>query len=365
MALTGTVARVGFFVAVVVVASAVGAALVGSAGQSAPAVSDVNAPSFNSDEAVAAAPAENGTLSMSADAGGKVVVIDTAHSASIDREELSPLVSTLTENGATVRYHVGERQGGRPLNASLRSADALVVVGAQQRYTESQLDGLSAFTDAGGRVLLLNEPSQATSAGLGIVISIGSEGVTSPMAPLASQYGLAYENGYLYNMHEYDTNYRSVYATPTGDSALTEGVDRTVFHAAIPVSGGEQAVTATERTTLSQTRRQDTYGVVARSGPVVAVGDTNVVSQEYLYRADNEELVGNLLDFLVSGQKSPANAPQPAEPSQSGPGPTVPGNGGATIGGGGGAPAPQPEPAPPESTATPEATATPTATPDE
>lgn len=356
MALTGTVARVGFFAAVVVVAAVVGTALVGSGGQSAPAVSEVDAQSFNSDGAVATAPAENGTLSMSADADGKVVVIDTAHSASIDREALSPLVTTLTENGATVRYHVGERQGGRPLNASLRSADALVVIGAQQRYTESQLDGLSAFTDAGGRVLLLNEPSQASSSGLGILISMGSEGVTSPMAPLASQYGLAYENGYLYNMHEYDTNYRSVYATPAGDSELTDGVDRTVFYAAIPVRGGEQAVTATERTTLSQTRRQETYGVVARSGPVVAVGDTNVISQEYLYRADNEELVGNLLDFLVSGQKSPADAPQPAGPSQSGPGATAPGSGGTTIGGG--APAPQPEP-----TATPESTAT--STPDE
>jgi len=360
MADTGTVARVGFFIAVVVLAVVVGTAAMGGGSQSAPDVAQLNAASFNSDEAVATPADESGDLSMSADASGKVVVVDVAHAGDIDREALTPLVSTLTENGATVRYHVGERQNGRPLNESLRSADALVVLGAEQRYTESELNGLAAFSDAGGRVLLLNEPSQASPAGLGLLRPVASDSVTKPMAPLASQYGLAYGNGYLYNMHEYDTNYRNVYATPTSDTALTEGVDRTVFYAAVPVEGGDAVVTATEQTTLSQTRRQDTYGVVARSGNVVAVGDTNVLTQEFLYRADNERLVGNLLDFLVTGEKSPADAPQTADSGGSRPGGALPGAGT----GGGDVPAPAPEPAPePDSTPTPEPTET--STPDE
>jgi hypothetical protein len=328
MAGQSVIARVGFFAAVVALAVLVGTVAVGGGGgQPTPDVAQLDAASFNSGEAVATPPGESGDLSMSADASGKVVVIDVAHAGSIDREALTPLVSTLTENGATVRYHVGERQNGRPLNASLRSADAFVVLGAEQRYTESQLNGLAAFSDAGGRVLLLNEPSQASAAGLGLLSPVASSSVPKPMAPLTSQYGLAYGNGYLYNMHEYDTNYRSVSATPASETALTEGVDRTVFYAAVPVHGGDTVVTATERTTLSQTRRQDAYGVVARSGNVVAVGDTNVLTQEFLYRADNERLVGNLLDFLVSGEKSPADAPQPQEAGASGPGGAFPGAG--------------------------------------
>jgi hypothetical protein len=361
MSATSAIARAGFFAAVVVLAAVIVTAAIGGGSQSAPEVSQLNAASFNSDEAVATPPEESGELSMSADASGKVVVIDVAHAGSIDREALTPLVSTLTENGATVRYHVGERQNGRPLNASLRSADAFVVLGAEQGYTEGELNGLAAFSDAGGRVLLLNEPSQASTAGMGLLSPTTSESVTKPMTPLMSQYGLSYGNGYLYNMHDYDTNYRSVYATPTGDSALTEGVDRTVFYAAVPVQGGNMAVTATEQTTLSQTRRQDTYGVVARSGNVVAVGDTNVLTQEFLYRADNEQLIGNLLDFLVTGEKSPADAPQQTGGAAPGPGGAPPG-----VGGGGSAPAPAPEPTPaPESTPTPEpnGTATPDATP--
>ncbi len=238
---SSTVVRAGFFVGILILSAVVGTVAIGGGGgsQAAPDVTQVNAPSFNSDESVATPAAESGDLSMSADASGKVVVIDVAHAGDIDREALTPLVSTLTENGATVRYHVGERQNGRPLNESLRSADAFVVLGAEQRYTESELNGLAAFSDAGGRVLLLNEPSQASPAGLGLLSPVASDSVTKPMAPLASQYGLAYGNGYLYNMHEYDTNYRSVYATPTSDTALTEGVDRTVFYAAVPVQGGD------------------------------------------------------------------------------------------------------------------------------
>ncbi|KAA9399119.1 hypothetical protein Har1130_13010 [Haloarcula sp. CBA1130] len=330
-----TVARAGFFIGILVLSVVVGTVAIGGGGQAAPDVTQVNAPSFNSDKSVATPADESGELSMSADASGKVVVIDVAHAGDIDREALTPLVSTLTQNGATVRYHVGERQSGSPLNESLRSADAFVVLGAEQRYTESELNGLTAFSDAGGRVLLLNEPSQASPAGFGLFGPIRSDSVTNPMSPLASQYGLSYGNGYLYNMHEYDTNYQNVYATPTGDTALTEGVDRAVFYAALPVQGGDTALTTTEQTTLSKTRRQDTYGVVARSGNVVTVGDTSVFTQEFLYRADNEQLVGNLLDFLVTGEKSPANAPQPPESGDSGPGGSLPGTG---MGGGGALP---------------------------
>lgn len=319
-------ARVGVFVGVLVLVVAVSVAGAVTTTNTAPDVQNLSVDSFTSDDSVAAVPEETGELSMTADAADTVVVIDASHSGKIDREALTPLVETLTENGATVTYHVGEQQGGQPLNKTLRQADAFVAFGAEQRYTEGQLSGLQAFSDAGGRILLLNEPEQAS---YGSVLVLGPSGrrggISSPMVPLTSQYGFAYGNGYLYNMQEYDTNYRSVYATPTGDSPLTEGVEKTVFYESVPVSGGNTVLTATEQTTLSQTRRQAAYGVVARSGNVIAVGDTSIVSQEFLYRADNEVLVGNILDFLVTGEKTPANAPQPPEsPDDSERSPTPP-----------------------------------------
>ena len=313
----GTIARVGFFVGVIVLAAVFGAAVLGGSTGSAPAVGEVDAPAFNTDDMVATPPEQTGELTMSADAEGDVIIIDAGHGANIDREALSPMVTTLTENGATVNYHVGRRSGGQTLNASLAEADAFVVLGAQSRYTDAELDGLRAFSDAGGRVLVMNEPAKANPALSLLGLSAGSSGVTSPLAPVLSQYGMAYDNGYLFTQSEDTLNYRAVAATPTGDSGLTEDVERAVFFEARPVTGAETAMTA-EGTVLSQTRREGDHGVVARSGNVVAVGDTSVMTQEFLYQADNEQLVGNILDFLVSGEKSPESAPQSGSESGSG-----------------------------------------------
>lgn len=315
MADIGVATRIGFFAGMLALVVVVGTVAAGGFAGATPEVNQIETPSFNPNDSAATAPAQTGDLTMEANASGEVIVIDAGHGAQIDREALAPVVTTLSENGATVKYHVGERQGGRSLNASLREADAFVVFGAESRYTEDQLAGLDAFTDAGGRVLVMNEPAQASYGGLLLFgMPRGGSSVTSPLAPVLSQYGLAYDNGYLYNMEEYALNYRSVYATPAGSSPLTEGVDRTVLYTSTPVTGPNTLLTATDGTTLSQTRRQGTYGVLARSGNVVAVGDSSIATQEFLYRADNEQLVGNLLDFLVSGEKSPADAPQKPEP---------------------------------------------------
>ena len=312
--MSDTAKRAGVFLGVFVLAVIVGALALGGGGQSAPAVDEVNASAFNTGDAVASVPEETGEVSMSEDGSGNTVVVDTTRSQRITPESLAPMANALTESGATVRFtgraSSAARYGTGGLNESLQSADAYVVFGAKQPYTDAELAGLKAFTDAGGRVLVLNEPQRQAPSILSLLGgSSMSAGAPSPLVPLTSEYGVTYDNGYLYNMADNANNYRNVYATPAGDSALTEGVERTVFHESVSVTGGESVLTATEGTELSATRRADTYPVLTRSDNLVAVGDTSVMSQEYVYRADNEVLVGNLLDFLVSGEKSPEDAP--------------------------------------------------------
>jgi len=302
--------RAGVFLGVLVLAVAVGALAAGVGGPSAPTVNDANASAFNTGDAVADVPNESGELSMSEAGDGQVVVIDTTRSSSVTPATVTPMANTLIENGAEVRYSSGGSTYGAGLNSTLSEADAYIVFGASQSFTEADAAGMREFTEAGGRVVLMNEPRGGTAALGGLLGSVSGLGAPpNPLLPVSNEYGVTYETGYLYNQADNANNYRNIYATPSGDSELTGGVDQVVLHESVAVNGGETRLTATEGTTLSSTRESDTYGVLAQEGNLVAVGDASIFDQEYLYHADNEVLVGNLLDFLVSGDKSPEDAP--------------------------------------------------------
>ncbi|AZH24395.1 DUF4350 domain-containing protein [Haloplanus aerogenes] len=281
---------------------------------------------------------EEGEISMESDATGKTVLVDVGHENGISKTQLEPLLSTLVENGHQIRFYRGQRQS---LNESLRSADAFLVASPQRRYTSDELAGVEAFTDAGGRVLVMGDPPSVQASG-GLLFGLGSLQPTAPRTTaLGSTYGVAYGSGYLYNMDENDNNYKSIYARPTADTDLTAGVDRVVMREAVPLrtTGATRALVGTDGTHLSTTRDPGQYAVLARSGNVTAVGDTDFVTRENAYDADNDVLIGNLADFLVSGDKRPG-APRPPGADQ----PQRPPAGGES--GGGGQPTPPPTPAP-------------------
>lgn len=313
-------ARVGVFVVVLALVVAGAAAITGNDSPDTPSMNAMTVEAYSGNDTVAAVPEESGELEVSADAEETVVVIDASHGASIDREQLTPMVEALTASGAEVRFL--SEQAGRgglgsesPFNASLQDADAFIAFGGEQAYTPDEVNGLEAFAQAGGRVLVTKEPPQMQPRFILFGRPSPQQSVPAPLTPLMSRFGVSFGNGYLYHMAEYDTNYRNVYATPTGNTALTEGVDRLVFHESTPVRGPTPVVRTIEGTELSKTRTADRYGVVVRSGNVTAVGDASVFGQAYYRRGDNEVFVGNVLEFLVTGEKQPATAPVDPEPS--------------------------------------------------
>jgi hypothetical protein len=253
---------------------------------------------------------EEGDVSMDSDASGKTVLVDVGHANAVSETDLEPLLSTLAENGHRVRFYRGQR---RSLNESLRSADAFLVVSPRERFSSDELAGVEAFTDAGGRVLVMGDPPSVQATG-GLLLGLGGLQETGPQtASLGSTYGVAYGSGYLYNMEENDNNFKSVYARPAGGSDLSDGVDRVVMRGAVPIrtDGATRALVASQGTRLSTTRDTGQYAVVVRNDNVAAVGDTEFLTRENAYDADNEVLIGNLADFLVDGEKA---AGAPAEP---------------------------------------------------
>lgn len=247
--------------------------------------------SHQPDEILASSQPEEGDVTLDEARTGRTVVIDQSHDNGVTADAISPLVTKLVAAGHDVRFYTDAMANDTSLESRLAEADAFVVVAPAEQYDATERAQVEQFADDGGRVLLVNEPPvQGTAAATN----------ETPMTNLASTFGLGFESGYLYDQTDYDTNHRAVYATPTGDTGLADGVDRVTAYTARPVVGGTPVVVTNETTALSTTRRQGTYAVLARQDNVTALGDGSLLGPDYVYTSDNEVLVGNLAEFLVS-----------------------------------------------------------------
>ncbi|WP_424017251.1 hypothetical protein ACOZ4N_15395 [Halorientalis pallida] len=353
MARTDLLKGVGVFAVVVVVIVAATVAT-GTLLSDSSTDASVDAPAYD-DQLLPTAVNDDGSVGAPDGDETKTVVIDKSHGNALSESEMQPFVDALVRDGHDVRFYTGGSggsggfsggisSGSSGLNATLRSADAFVVANPASTYTTGEINGLDAFAEAGGRVLLLADPVDPSSSGTSISLPIGtSTGSTvTPGQPtnLAANFGVSFGAGYLFDMTDNANNFQRIYAQPSGDSSLTEGVDRLVFDDATPLatSSDSTAVVESQDALLSSTRRGSTYTVAAKTGNVVTVGDTNFLEPASATVADNDAFVTNLADFLVSGDKEPG-APEPAGPStgtgsgdfggpsQPGTTPTVPSNG--------------------------------------
>ncbi|WP_280587296.1 DUF4350 domain-containing protein [Halorubrum sp. Boch-26] len=227
-------------------------------------------------------------------------------SPSVADRDIRPLANALIQNGHDVGVYVpdpdqqrrpaapGGEQGPTQLGERLAGADAFVTF--RTDYDEAQLDEIESFVDSGGHVIVATEPGAAFDQ--------------PGAAALDATLGVTTEPGYVYNMEENDLNYQRVYAEPAGDSdaALTEGVDRAVLPSATPVGttdAGSDVLRPIEGSELSTTRASAEAPLLVRSDGVVMVGDSDFLSPENAARADNDALIGNLADFLVTNDRTP------------------------------------------------------------
>jgi hypothetical protein len=225
---------------------------------------------------------------------------------------VTTLLSTVIDNGHEVEFYTSSAGSGSfgdspTLADDLTDADAFLTT-APTALSATERETVTAFADAGGRVFVGADPGEARG-----------------VADLGSAVGIYQETGYLYNVVRNDQNYLSIFAEPATSSPLTEGVERVVFRGAAPIGQSETGpmlVTGGE-TELSTTQRTDAYGVAAVSGNVSVVGDTSFLQPENAYRADNNVLIGNVADFLVTGTVNETAVGRLGEDS----GTTLPGGG--------------------------------------
>ncbi|MDB2245787.1 hypothetical protein PM076_13215 [Halorubrum ezzemoulense] len=275
------------------------------------------------------------TVEMDASAGSQTVLVDPGVEPATARpvlpfsliglggggvadRDIRPLANALIENGHEVGVYVPDpdqqRRPARPgaeettqLGERLAEADAFVTF--RTDYEPDEIDAIESFVESGGHVVLATEPDAAYS----------QPGAASLDATL----DVTTESGYVYNMEENDLNYQRVYAEATGDASLTEGVDRAVFPSATPVgtpAGGADVLRPIEGSELSTTRAPTDAPLLVRNDEVVMIGDSDFLSPDNARRADNDALIGNLADFLVTNDRTPPGDGGSTGPTQPGPG---------------------------------------------
>jgi len=338
---------IGVFVVIVALA-VVGGVVLGAAGDSGqPDGAEVSGQSpaqFQPDAVNEEYDPETGDIEVDAGEQDKRILVDTRHGNQFSQADLEPVVEAAFESGHTIEFGAeasssGTRRGGSSYQETLSNYDGVLIIQPTGEFSQSERNALQNYTDAGGRVAVLAEPTQIQAA-------LGLFGVPSPVSfgatNLSRNYGLQVGAEGLYNMNEdrNDNNFKSIYASPSADGTLTEGVETISFD-----QGGyvvvnedhedagriETLYTAAEGTRTLDTRRTGEYPVVARNDNMVLVADSSFIEQSEVYDVDNEVFVGNLVEFLVSGDLeddfpdgTSESAPEPPEPPEP-PTPTPPG----------------------------------------
>lgn len=240
------------------------------------------------------APAEGEVTVQPRDDPG-VVLVDISHGNRMSQAEIKPLLQAITDAG----YQVDLLEGGDDFDRSLSRADAFVVIDPSVGYDDEEVDRVEDFVERGGRLLLVGEPTTLQLATFALFQRVNR------LTPLSTRFGLEFGEGHLYNMADNDGNHLNIFAEPAADGQLTQGVSRAALYTAtrISVHEGEPLLVASDRTRSSRTDATGTYAVAAVNGNVLAIADGTFMRRGNFRVVDNEQLVANVVRFLVSGEK--------------------------------------------------------------
>ena len=306
----GFLTFVGVLVAVFVVSLLVGAVPNGGtqAAETAPEVADIENEQYDLDQYDVDETPGQASVRMDSTTENRTVLVHAGRG--VTQRDFQPLANALIKNGHELRVlsegpelaitiagvQVAQRPQRRSdeevtITGELTDVDGLLVVGVE-KYNDEELDAVSEFAADDGRVAMLTEPGDAFNP---------DDGATE----LQSMLGVFSQPGYVYNLEENDLNYQRIFAEPRDTDSLVEGVDRAVFDTVTPVGteAGTELLGPVDNSKLSTTRAGTDAAVLVRNDNAVFGGDTDFLAPTNALRADNDELIGNLADFLVTGPR--------------------------------------------------------------
>ena len=252
---------------------------------------------------VPAAPSRPFTDSPATQVQRGLLVVDALHRNDFTEDELTALRSLVADRGydvefvdyfdtaATAEGEAEEEEGElQVLIERLRRADSFLVILPRDAYTGAEAAVVERFVEKGGKLLLVSDPSR-------------SQRINS----LAERFGLDFQPDYLYNVTEYDANFRNILVRDFQPDELTLGLDTIALDIAgsIESSGPELAFASpgTESSVLHTAQRLSPIAL-GNSRNVLAVADFNFMVPPSDSLLDNGRLVSNIADYLTDGERT-------------------------------------------------------------
>ena len=234
---------------------------------------------------------------VTADRAG-VMVVDTLHFNHFLQGELEPLLSKVIRLGYEVNFF-GDRlalefntsapQRAAQMEEALREADSLLVMAPIIEYAAVEAEVVRRFVDKGGRLLLAGDPTRVKRTN-----------------SLATALGINYEDDFLYNVAEHETNYRNVFFRDFTPHPVTGQLSTIVLYTASSITGEAEPLITADANTRSS-RREGTTNlspmVSALDGRVLAIGDTTFIRPPFNEVLDNDQFLLNLADFLTTTER--------------------------------------------------------------
>jgi len=260
----------------------------------------------------------HGEISLSAEqaeqnsASKRVVLIDTAHSNRFDVSELETLTRALASRGVTIQL-LDSNASFDPigLEGRLKFASAYIVISPFESFTASEVDAVRRFVERDGRLLAILDPTRSSSDAELFGLSDFSTGSDITAAnQLLEPFDLAFSDDYLYDLVENEGNFRNVFLENFSENPLTDGLETVTMYAARSVytEAGTPLILGGETVFSSISDMGGGLSVAAMSPNMgaLALGDLTFFQPPYDGVTDNHQLIENVADFLISGERKPA-----------------------------------------------------------
>lgn len=216
------------------------------------------------------------------------LLIDSAHRNNFGQSELNVLLSRVSARGYSSSFYGTESEDS--LADELSQADAFLVILPVSGFSPTEINAVVDFVESGGKTLLVGDPGRFFQ-----------------LNDLSEHLGIFFQPDYLYNLDEYDSNFREIFLRDFEADPVTTGVNEVALYYAGSInSAGPGLAYTAGQTTSSISEAYDPRSPIARGAHrnVLAVYDWTFMIPPYSGVLDNAKLVSNIADFLTESERT-------------------------------------------------------------